>query len=239
MSTIQDIKQLGTVMGVWAHPDDETFSMAGIMAMAAQNGQKVVCITATRGEAGVQDESRWPSDRLADIRTSELKAALNVLGVTEHIFLDYADGGCADVDSNQAVQQITKLIDIYQPDTIFTFGPDGLTGHIDHSTVSAWAVAAAKLATKKPAVYFALQTTGQYDAMMHADKHLNFFFNIDKPPTKDECDCDLCFCLGADYLALKMRALAAMPSQTDKFLTMFSGQLTDMIGTEAFTLYTD
>ncbi len=236
---MQDIKQLGTIMGVWAHPDDETFSMAGIMAMAAQNGQKVVCITATRGEAGVQDESRWPAHRLSDIRTNELKAALQVLGVTDHIFLDYADGGCADVDTSQAVQQITKLIDTYQPDTIFTFGPDGLTGHTDHCTVSAWTVGASKLATKKPAVYFALQTTGQYDAMMHADKHLNVFFNIDKPPTKDECDCDLCFCLDADYLALKMRALAAMPSQTDKFLTMFSDQLTDMIGTEAFTLYTD
>jgi len=29
-----DIKMLGTILSVWAHPDDETFSCAGIMAQA-------------------------------------------------------------------------------------------------------------------------------------------------------------------------------------------------------------
>lgn len=239
MTTTQDIKNLGTIMGVWAHPDDETFSMAGIMAVARQNGQQVVCITATRGEAGVQDESRWPAHKLAGIRTKELKNALQLLGVTEHIFLDYPDGGCADISSGEAVECIVDIINRYKPDTIFTFGPDGLTGHSDHSTVSAWAVAASKKATKKPTLYFALQTTEQYEAMIEADRHLNVFFNIEKPPTKDQCDCDVCFCLDHDCLNLKQQALSAMPSQTEKLLHMFNEQVPDIIGTEAFALYTE
>lgn len=239
MSSAQDVKKLGTIMGLWAHPDDETFSMAGIMAAAVQNGQQVICITATRGEAGVQDESRWPAHQLASIRTHELEEALQTLGVKTHVFLDYSDGGCADVDANDAIERIATLIKKYQPNSIFTFGPDGLTGHPDHKTVSAWAIAAAKQANKKPAVYFALQTTAQYNAMTKVDKHLNVFFNIDKPPIKDDCECDVCFCLDHDQMQLKQKALAAMPSQTELMLGRFSDCLPDIIGTEAFALYTE
>lgn len=239
MTSQQDIKSLGTIMGIWAHPDDETFSMGGIMAKAIQNGQQVICITATRGEAGIQDESRWPAHKLADIRTKELEAAYKVLGIKNHFWLDYPDGGCADIDEDEAVERITKLIDTYKPDTIFTFGPDGLTGHTDHSTVSKWAVAATKRAIKKPALYFAIQTTQQYTATLEADKHLNVFFNIEKPPIKDDCDCDICFCLDHDCMQLKKQALAAMPSQTEKMLTLFNEHIPDIIGSEAFALYTE
>jgi LmbE family N-acetylglucosaminyl deacetylase len=34
------INSLGTIMSVWAHPDDETFTCAGIMRQAVNNGQK-------------------------------------------------------------------------------------------------------------------------------------------------------------------------------------------------------
>ena len=236
---LSNIQKLGTIMGIWAHPDDETFSMAGIMATAVTNGQKVICVTATRGEAGVQDESRWPAHSLADTRTQELHDALDILGVTDHIFLDYPDGGCNAVDQQQAIQHITTLIEVHQPDTILTFGPDGLTGHNDHSTVSAWAVAAAAKTTKTPTVYFVIQTTEQYEAMIEADRALNVFFNIDKPPIKDACDCDLCYVLDDEVLEKKLRALQAMPSQTEKMFTMFKDHMPAFIGTEAFTRYTN
>ena len=65
----KDISQLGTIVGIWAHPDDETWSAAGIMATAAQNGQKVACITATHGDAGkTADQLCWQQDALYDIR---------------------------------------------------------------------------------------------------------------------------------------------------------------------------
>ena len=74
---------------VWAHPDDETYLVGGLSAALTDAGQRVVCVTASRGEAGGTDPD------LADIRTAELDTALALLGVTEHHWLDYPDGGCA------------------------------------------------------------------------------------------------------------------------------------------------
>ena len=100
---------LGTILGVWAHPDDETWLCAGLMARAVRAGDRVVCITATRGELGSPDEERWPSGApLAAVRTAEMAAALAVLGVTEHHWLDYPDGGCAGVDQDEAVRRVDR-----------------------------------------------------------------------------------------------------------------------------------
>ena len=98
------INGLGTVLGVWAHPDDEAYLSAGVMAQARASGQRVVVATATYGELGAADGT--PPARLAAIRRHELAASLAVVGVTEHRWLGYADGGCADVDRRtQAVDR--------------------------------------------------------------------------------------------------------------------------------------
>ena len=97
------MRSLGTVLGVWAHPDDETYLCGGIMAAAVAAGSRVVCVTATRGELGSTDPVRWPpGEALARVRTEELENALRHLGVTEHHWLDYPDGARADVDSLQS-----------------------------------------------------------------------------------------------------------------------------------------
>ncbi len=44
-----------TLLGVWAHPDDEAYLSAGLMATAADAGARVVVATATRGEIGTDD----------------------------------------------------------------------------------------------------------------------------------------------------------------------------------------
>lgn len=136
--SVTDVADLGTILGVWAHPDDETFLSAGIMAQAARNGQKVVCVTATKGEAGVQDEQRWPSARLAAIREAELMRSLEILGVSDHRWLGYPDGGCDEVDDAAATERVASIVEEIQPDTVLTFGPDGQTGHPDHVAVCRW-----------------------------------------------------------------------------------------------------
>ena len=47
-----DVADLGTILGVWAHPDDDIYLSAGLMAAAVEAGQRVVDVTATRGEGG-------------------------------------------------------------------------------------------------------------------------------------------------------------------------------------------
>src|SRR5258705_289102 len=112
-----DVSSLGTILGVWAHPDDETYLSAGLMASAVRNGQRVVCVTATRGEAGSWDEERWPSDRMGAIREQELNECLSILGVSEHHWLDYIDAECADVDPREAIDRVAAFIDDVRPDT--------------------------------------------------------------------------------------------------------------------------
>lgn len=135
---------LGTILGMWAHPDDEAYLSAGLMAAAIDAGARVVCVTATRGERGTSDPASWPPERLAPLRDAEMEASLAVLGVTDHRQLDYPDGGCAAVGADEAVDRLAEIISEVRPDTVLTFGPDGVTGHPDHQAVSRWATAAVR-----------------------------------------------------------------------------------------------
>jgi LmbE family N-acetylglucosaminyl deacetylase len=234
IQTSEDIKKLGNILGVWAHPDDEVFSMGAIMATAIRNDQKVVCVTATRGEAGVQDETRWPSSQLAQIRTEELEHAYEILGVTEHFWLDYPDGGCMDVNQNEAIQRVVSLIEIYKPDSILTFGPEGMTGHPDHQTVSAWASLANEKAGSNAKIYHATNTKEQYDSLKDADEQFSIFFNIEQPPITNKTECDICFCPNDKILGTKIAALKAMPSQTEGLLKIYETDCRKGFGVEAF-----
>ena len=61
-----------------------------------------------------------------------MEAALAILGVTEHHWLDYPDGGCAGVDQDEAVRRVAAVMEEVRPDTVLTSGPDGMSGHDDH-----------------------------------------------------------------------------------------------------------
>jgi LmbE family N-acetylglucosaminyl deacetylase len=133
------MRSLGTILGVWAHPDDDIYLSSGLMAVAAAAGQRVVDVTATRGEGGSMDEERWPSARMAEVRTEEMRRSLEILGVAEHRFLE----GPVDVDMQTPLDpsgapQVLEIMREVQPDTVLTFGPDGMTGHEGHKSVSAW-----------------------------------------------------------------------------------------------------
>jgi LmbE family N-acetylglucosaminyl deacetylase len=235
VTTPDDIKALGTIMGIWAHPDDETFTAGGLMATAVQNGQTVICVTATRGEGGVQDESRWPAAELGTIREQELNDALEVFGVSKLHILNYKDGHCNAKD-NEAITDIRDLIGQYKPDTILTFGKDGLTGHPDHKSVCEWALAAASLADNPPAIYHAVVTAEQYNSGMNTiDARLNYFYNLDKPNLAGSKDCAIYFSLPPEIARKKYQALQSMPSQYTPLIEQFSRQtVCEAFGIEAF-----
>lgn len=108
------------------------------MADATAADRRVVCVTATRGELGVLDPTRWPAVGLAEIRARELTARLAVVGVHEHRWLGYAGGGCAAAAEGQAIGALDTVLDEVRPDTVLIFGPDGGTCHPDHIAVSRW-----------------------------------------------------------------------------------------------------
>jgi LmbE family N-acetylglucosaminyl deacetylase len=208
------IRSLGAVVGIWAHPDDETYLSAGVMAAAARLGSRVACVTATRGEQGSLDPARWPPSRLAEIRTAELDAALEIIGVAEHHWLDLPDGGCASVPAAAAVTRLTELIDQLRPDTILTFGPDGMTGHPDHRAVSGWVSAAAAAGSTMPRVLHATTTPQWRDEMLPDLEGLDVFAP-GTPAVTPAAELALHLELSGDALERKFAALCAQPSQTD------------------------
>ncbi len=235
--SLKQIKGLGTILSVWAHPDDETFTSAGIMHVAAGNRQEVICVTATKGEAGLQNPDKWPAKELGKIRAKELKAALEVLGVERHFWLGFKDGCCEKKDS-KGIAKLADLIEKYQPDTILTFGRDGMTGHIDHCSVSGWVDEAVGISGLTPQIYHAVHTAEQYQShIKYMDEELNIFFNIDEPVVLPEEDCDLLLKLDDNLKSIKLQALAQMPSQTwtmfNKFDEKFIGEA---LAYEAFIL---
>ncbi|MGI5240728.1 PIG-L deacetylase family protein [Dactylosporangium sp. CA-139066] len=131
-------ERLGTLLGVWAHPDDEAYLSAGLMATARAAGHRVVVATATRGEHGTADPGAWPPARLAGLRERELAESLAAVGVEEHHWLGHVDGTLDRVDPRAGAGQVAELLDRVRPDIVVTFGPDGMTGHPDHRAVSAW-----------------------------------------------------------------------------------------------------
>lgn len=235
ITTLADIEQLGTILSVWAHPDDESFCAGGLLAAAVENEQKVICVTATKGEAGVKDESRWPAAKLGEIRAEEMKQALKVLGCTNHHWLGYPDGGCVNVPAAEGAQKTTELLNQYQPDTIITFGPDGLTGHPDHQTVSSWVKAAVADFSRPIGVFHVVQTPETYKHMKVADEQFNIYFNIRKPPLVPAKDCAIVLELSDSLLDKKYQALRVQPSQTQALLSRFEEEfIRKMLREEAF-----
>ena len=126
------------LLAVWAHPDDEAYLGAGLMAAVAEHGGRVINITATLGEHGTQDPDRFPPATLAAIRGRELTSALANLGVIGSATLGYTDGTCADVPDAMGARHVGTVIDRIRPDAVLTFGADGVTGHPDHRAIARW-----------------------------------------------------------------------------------------------------
>jgi LmbE family N-acetylglucosaminyl deacetylase len=215
---------LGTILGVWAHPDDEAFLASGLMADSVRKGDRVVCVTATRGELGSWDEVRWPSESMGEVRETELEESLAILGVTEHVWLDYPDGGCAEVPLDEAEARVASIVEEVEPDSVLTFGPEGMTGHPDHEAVSAWATEAFHRAAGSGARLFYATKTPEY--MERLGPVLGaVVFAPDNPPVTARDDLGIDFELPEDILELKMEALAAHRSQVQGLLAVFGPEL--------------
>ena len=230
-----EISELGTILGVWAHPDDEAYLMGGLMFLAARAGQRVVCVTATRGEAGSQDEERWPPSKMAEIRERELGEALDVLEVKEHVWLDYIDGECHTVDPDEAVSRLAPIVEEVRPDAILTFGPDGQTGHLDHIAVHAWAQEAFHtVAPKGAGLHHAITTPEWMDRFGPALEPYNVFAP-GTPLTASEDECSIYVELEGEALDRKVQALKKQVSQTEGLISAFGEEAyRDFLSLEAF-----
>jgi LmbE family N-acetylglucosaminyl deacetylase len=213
---------LGTVLGVWAHPDDETYLTAGLMADAVGAGQRVACVTATRGEEGSWDEERFPTATMGKVREAELLLSLNILGVTDHRWLDYYDGTCASVDLEEGIARIQEVIEEVRPRSVLTFGPDGMTGHPDHKSICAWTTQAfSRAAPEGASLYYATMTPEWAEEFVPRMNQFNVFMEPGTPPVATPRDQDILFELSPDLLERKLEAIEAHVSQVEGMLNAF------------------
>jgi LmbE family N-acetylglucosaminyl deacetylase len=131
------------ILGIFAHPDDETLCAGGTFAKYARSGAEVRVISLTKGEAGqIRDASVATRATLGAVRERELDAAGEELGLTETRCLDYPDSGLSKMESHTLVGLASQLLSEIRPDVVITFAPDGFSGHPDHIAVGAAVTAA-------------------------------------------------------------------------------------------------
>ncbi len=120
-----------TIVGVFAHPDDETFGPGGTLSVLSQEND-VYVISATSGEAatGTLDTN------LGKMRREELKASCKILGVKDVFFLDFIDGTLSNNLYHQIAAKVEERLQELTPQILITFEPRGVSGHIDHMAMS-------------------------------------------------------------------------------------------------------
>jgi len=204
------------LVGVWAHPDDEAYLSAGLMARMADAGRSATVVTATRGEKGTDDPSRHGTTAFAAHREQELRASLAELGVHDVRMLGLPDGGCDLVDDDEMVTALGTVFAETRPDAVITFGPDGITGHPDHRAVSRWTTEAWRRHGVADLRYATM--THEYVAQ-HAELHdqLGAFdqFGLDGPVSVGADQVVAAYDLSDIELDRKRRALAHHASQTE------------------------
>jgi LmbE family N-acetylglucosaminyl deacetylase len=132
------------LLGVLAHPDDESLGFGGTFAKYSAEGIETYLVTATRGERGrfgPHGERGDPAE-VGRVRETELRAAAAILGIREVSILGYPDGAVDQVPPDTAIRAIVAHIRRIQPDVIVTFGPEGAYGHPDHIAICQFTTAA-------------------------------------------------------------------------------------------------
>jgi LmbE family N-acetylglucosaminyl deacetylase len=126
-----------TILVILAHPDDPEFFCGATIARWTSLGHTVHYCLLTRGDKGVRDQTTDPME-LALTREGEQRAAADVLGVKDLVFLHYLDGYI--VPSLDARKDVVRAIRRFRPDILVTCDPTQIFGenninHPDHRNV--------------------------------------------------------------------------------------------------------
>ena len=160
-----------TLMAVHAHPDDESSSTGGVLAMYSDEGIRTVVVTCTNGEFGDAPGKVKPGadghdpGEVAELRLAELRTASDILKVSHLETLGYHDSGMPDWDYKDrpdvfgnvpldvVTEQIAALIRQYRPQVLVTYDDQSGYDHPDHVHAARAAVAAAKATGIPDTVY--------------------------------------------------------------------------------------
>jgi LmbE family N-acetylglucosaminyl deacetylase len=137
-----------TLVALFAHPDDETFSMGATLPRYAAEGVAIHLLCATDGDGGrVSSVAVGSRAELGRLRRAELHAAARLLGVRTVTSLGLSDGALPAADADALAGAMVRHLRTHRPQVVATFGPEGApNAHRDHRALSRAATAAFFLA---------------------------------------------------------------------------------------------
>jgi len=124
-----------TIAVIVAHPDDEAFFMSGTIAKYAKQGHDIYLLCATKGEEGEQHKNE-DVRQVHEIREEELLESAKTLGVKQVFFLGFRDGTLSNSLYHKLADSIVEILEKIKPEIMITIEPRGISGHIDHITIS-------------------------------------------------------------------------------------------------------
>jgi len=128
------------ILGVFAHPDDET-GMAATLAHYAHGEKRVIAHAyVTRGEGGGNMVGTQAGPALGVLREAELRDCLRILGVRYTYFLDqqdffYTESLTASLrkwSKEEALEKLVRLVRTLRPELILTLNPAPNPGQHGH-----------------------------------------------------------------------------------------------------------
>ena len=154
------------IMGVFAHPDDET-GMAATLARYALGQTSVVAnVYCTRGEGGGNMVGTQSGAALGALREAELRDCLAVLGIRYGYFLDqldwaYTESVAATLEKwgkEQTLERLVRFVRALRPEIMVTMNPAPTPGQHGHHQAAALLATEAFSAASDPK-RFPLQLT--------------------------------------------------------------------------------
>ena len=104
------------ILGVFAHPDDETFCAGGTFPKYIVCGAEVMVVSPTRGEAGqIRSPHVAMRHTLGAVHVQELRLACQRLGVQRVVCLDDQDVTLENVDREELTGQVVEHIRSFRP----------------------------------------------------------------------------------------------------------------------------
>jgi LmbE family N-acetylglucosaminyl deacetylase len=220
------------ILLVFAHPDDESSSVAGTTAKYTERGISVDLICATRGEKGTRLDVP-PEVDTATAREAGLRAAAAITGIRNIYLLGYMDGNLEKVDTGEIASRILNIMREVRPEIVISFGPDGISGHPDHKAISKAATLAFDMSTEagtgpRKLYYVTIPESVLTDV---GGEHANGV--ITRPDDEVTATIDI-----SRHLDTKIRALQAHSSQQDaRWLAEIFQQSVESTGVSREFLY--
>ena len=126
-----------SILFSFAHPDDESFLVAGIACKYGSQGVRLSLSMATLGQAGkTGNPPVCTVAELPRVREAELHKAVSILGISHLRLLGYQDKELAAAPPEEIRRQLVCEIRLHQPQIVITFDPNGANLHPDHIAVS-------------------------------------------------------------------------------------------------------